>query len=41
MRREHTAASYMNQLFVVWVREELAALELIGFSERLAKGFFV
>ena len=40
MRPDHTAASYAKQLFAVWVREELAALELIGFSERPAKRVF-
>jgi hypothetical protein len=37
---DHTFDLYWIQLFVVWARDELAAIELIGFSEKLADRVF-
>ena len=40
MRPDHTAASYVNQLFVVWLNKQVAVIETIGFSETVSKQVF-
>jgi hypothetical protein len=40
MHLDHTATSYMKQLFVVWGGDELTALELIAFLETVANRVF-
>jgi hypothetical protein len=37
---DHNSDLYWIQLFVVWIGEELATLEMIGFSEPSLKGVF-
>jgi hypothetical protein len=40
MHLDHTAASYVNQLFVVWVRGELVAFEIISFLTSAGRRVF-
>jgi hypothetical protein len=40
MHVDHTADLYRNQLFVVWVRDELAAFEIISFLTSAGRWVF-